>query len=276
MGMVDGAGHHRYHLRRTSVRQPLLDAPDGKGAALLRLGQARAFDQLHAEEVLAFVFADLVDGHDIRMVEVGSSLGLSIKTPHVRGRSQLTSQDHLESDDAVQAYLPGLVDHAHAAAGDFFQQFIIAEIANARQPIRARRFLGADRGVAGMSLLQRLRHALHRRLVREKLAQFLGEVGMPAQQLRAVGVLSRIDRLQVTVQDRFQLLFARWFAHQSSRSVKQTAWPTDLGGPVRACPLFPGMNASLAVRRQPLISAARGELLPRLPRPASRLHPDQG
>ena len=36
-------------------------------------------------------------------------------------------QNHLEGDDAPEPDLPGLVDDAHAAAGDLFQQLVIAE-----------------------------------------------------------------------------------------------------------------------------------------------------
>ena len=35
-------------------------------------------------------------------------------------RGQLPAEDHLQGDDPVEAHLPGLVDDAHAAAGDLF------------------------------------------------------------------------------------------------------------------------------------------------------------
>src|SRR6185369_12546708 len=34
---------------------------------------------------------------------------------------------HFDRNGAVQSYLPGAVNHTHAATPDFFQQFVIAE-----------------------------------------------------------------------------------------------------------------------------------------------------
>jgi hypothetical protein len=34
---------------------------------------------------------------------------------------------HLDRDHAVEAALPGAIDHAHAAAADFLQQLVVAE-----------------------------------------------------------------------------------------------------------------------------------------------------
>ena len=39
----------------------------------------------------------------------------------------VAEQEHLHRDDAAKAHLPRLVDDAHAAAGDFFEQFVVAE-----------------------------------------------------------------------------------------------------------------------------------------------------
>ena len=56
-------------------------------------------------------------------------------------------QNHLHRDDAVQAHLPRSIDHAHAAAGDLFQQFVIAELSS-----RARKH--------GLDMLMRRRDCL--------------------------------------------------------------------------------------------------------------------
>ena len=126
--VMDGPRHARQQPRR--------------GLAVLEimrnlLSQTAALDQLHAEEVLAFVFTDFVNGHDIRVIQVGGGLGFGMKTPHVRRRSQFAGQNHLQGDSAVEAYLPGLVDDPHAAAGDFCQQFVIAEIVDRRAVSRS-------------------------------------------------------------------------------------------------------------------------------------------
>ena len=51
-------------------------------------------------------------------------------------------QDHLEGDEAVEADLPGLVDDAHAAAGDLLQHFVVAEVAQPRRGVGGRRGRG--------------------------------------------------------------------------------------------------------------------------------------
>ena len=71
MGVVDGAGHGRH--------QPGGGAGAQDEAAPL-LGQAAAFDELHAEVLLALVLADLVDRHDPGVVEQRDGLGLVLKS----------------------------------------------------------------------------------------------------------------------------------------------------------------------------------------------------
>ena len=78
--------------------------------------------------MLPLVFADFVNGHDVGMIEIGRRLGLALKALHVVGRGELTGEDHLQGHDAVEAHLPGLVDDAHAAAGDLLQQLVVAEV----------------------------------------------------------------------------------------------------------------------------------------------------
>jgi hypothetical protein len=55
------------------------------------------------------MFADFVDGHNMRMIETGSRLGLAAETLHLAGRSELARQNHLERDRAIEADLSGLV-----------------------------------------------------------------------------------------------------------------------------------------------------------------------
>src|SRR5262245_64070824 len=42
--------------------------------------QRSAFNQLHAEVMLAVVFADFVNGNDVRMIEPRGSFGFRVKT----------------------------------------------------------------------------------------------------------------------------------------------------------------------------------------------------
>ena len=91
-----------------------------------------ALDAAHAEIRLPVHLARAVDGDDVGMRQVRRRLGLRLKARMVRRRGQLAAQDHFQRDDALQAALPGLVDDAHAAAAQFFEQFIIAKGARQR------------------------------------------------------------------------------------------------------------------------------------------------
>ena len=91
----------------------------GRGAGRPAPRQAAALDQLHAEVVLALVLADLVDRHDVRVIAACAAASASMRNRCDLGRrGELARQDHLERHRAVEADLPGPVDHAHAAAGD--------------------------------------------------------------------------------------------------------------------------------------------------------------
>ncbi len=79
--------------------------------------------------MLPLVFADLEDRHDARMIEIGRGLGFGMEPFDVGRRSQLARENHLHRDDAIERHLPGLEHHAHAAAGDLFQQLVVAKIA---------------------------------------------------------------------------------------------------------------------------------------------------
>ena len=80
--------------------------------------------------MLALVLADLVDGHDARMIEVGGGLGLGVETFDVGFVGELAGEDHLERDGPVQADLARLEDDAHAAAGDLADDLVVAEVAD--------------------------------------------------------------------------------------------------------------------------------------------------
>src|ERR1044071_10223817 len=50
---------------------------------------------------------------------------------HARLAGELTGKEHLDGDDAVEADLSRLVNDAHAATGDFLEEFVVAEGAHA-------------------------------------------------------------------------------------------------------------------------------------------------
>ena len=90
-------------------------------------GQAAAGDQLHAEVALAVVLADLVDRHDVGVVQRRDRLGLVLEPPELGVAGQNAGPDHLQGDRAVQADLPRLVDDPHAATAQLAADLVVAE-----------------------------------------------------------------------------------------------------------------------------------------------------
>ena len=77
--------------------------------------------------MLSLVLADLMDGHDVHMLQIGGCFGFRMKPLDVLCGGQLSGQDHLDGHDPVEARLSGFVDHPHSAAGNLFEQFVVAE-----------------------------------------------------------------------------------------------------------------------------------------------------
>src|SRR2546425_8956593 len=91
------------------------------------LREVMTLDVIHRKEVLAFVHSDFVDGYDVRMLESRRCGRFASEPLGNLFAGKLPGQDHLYCDHAVEALLPRFVDDAHAAAGDFFQKFVVTE-----------------------------------------------------------------------------------------------------------------------------------------------------
>ena len=68
--------------------------------------------------------ADLVDLHDVGVLQPCHRLAFGEEADHVFGRSVRAAEDHLQGDVASQANLPRLVDDAHAAAAQHLEDLI--------------------------------------------------------------------------------------------------------------------------------------------------------
>ena len=73
------------------------------------------------------MFADFVDGNNVRMLKGGGHFGLGAKALDEFIAGEFSKRKHFDRDHAIQAYLTGAVDNPHAAAGDFLQQLVIAK-----------------------------------------------------------------------------------------------------------------------------------------------------
>jgi len=67
--------------------------------------KAFAFDELQRQERTALVFTDLIDLHDVGVLEFGLRPGLGPEPGSFSLPGELSRQDHLERDDAAEANL---------------------------------------------------------------------------------------------------------------------------------------------------------------------------
>ena len=121
VGELDGFRHLHHQLGGLPGQQRAI------GQAV---GEALTLDEAHTEVMLALVLADLVNRHDAGVIKVGRSLGLGVEPLDVGLVGELTGEDHLERDRTIQAHLSRLEHDAHAAAGDFADDFVVTEVAD--------------------------------------------------------------------------------------------------------------------------------------------------
>jgi hypothetical protein len=115
MGDVDGPGQRLDQLGGL-VGQP--------GRAVEPAGEAAALDKLQGEEGQAVVLANLVDLHDVGVLQAGDRLGLGLEAAQLLAAGVAAAQDHLEGDEALELQVPGLVYDSHAAAAQHPQDLV--------------------------------------------------------------------------------------------------------------------------------------------------------
>ena len=118
----------RLHQRRRFLRR--------QRRAVELLLQAAAAAELQREERLALVLADLVDLHDVGMLQARDGLRLGLEAGQVRRAGVAARQDHLQRHQPIQLRLPRLVDHAHAAAAQLAEDLVARR--RSWPPVRAR------------------------------------------------------------------------------------------------------------------------------------------
>ena len=80
-----------------------------------------------AMKVLSVLVVDLVDGADVGMVQGRSSLGFALEAVQsLRILGQFIRQE-LEGDKAAEFYIFGLVDDAHPATAEFFDNAVVRD-----------------------------------------------------------------------------------------------------------------------------------------------------
>ena len=89
--------------------------------------QGHPFEKLHRDEGMAILFANIVDRADVGMIESRGGLGLTSKSRQRLCISGHFVRQELERDETVQSRVFGFVDHAHAAAAQFFENPVVRD-----------------------------------------------------------------------------------------------------------------------------------------------------
>ena len=89
--------------------------------------QRLAFELLHHDEGLALVFADIVNGANIRMVQSGGGLGLALEPfeRHVVGGEFFGKK--FQGHEAVQVGVFGLIDDTHPSPAELLDHSIAGD-----------------------------------------------------------------------------------------------------------------------------------------------------
>ena len=89
--------------------------------------QSLAFQKLHGDEGFAILLANVVNGADVWMVQRGSCLRLALKAGQRLGIASHLIGQEFQGHKAVEAGVFGLVDHAHAAAAELFDDTVVRD-----------------------------------------------------------------------------------------------------------------------------------------------------
>ncbi len=101
--------------------------------------QIAPIDVFQDKERPAVAFADLINPHNVRMLQPGHRFGLDLEAlPGRRVRVQ-TAREHLDGNRPIERTLPGLVDNAHAAPAQLFADLVARYLRRAQQCPKGRR-----------------------------------------------------------------------------------------------------------------------------------------
>jgi hypothetical protein len=86
-----------------------------------------AIEKFHGDEGAAVVFADVMDGADVGMVQRAGGAGFAFEAfEGLRIASEIVGEK-FESDEAAKTRVFGFVDDAHSAAAEFFDDAVMRD-----------------------------------------------------------------------------------------------------------------------------------------------------
>src|ERR1700731_65525 len=110
-------------------RKQLHRAPWRIAKAFLCVEQTSAGGEFHAEKGKTVVSrADVVNGQNIWMIEAGGGPGFTLKPHQGLAGIAVIIQHPFQRHDSSRGRVPGAINDPHAAATDFFQNTIVAQL----------------------------------------------------------------------------------------------------------------------------------------------------
>src|SRR5437899_3558873 len=103
--------------------------------------------------MLPLMFAHAIDRHDVGMMETRNCFGFGLETLYELAAGKLPKKQNFNRHNPVERTLPRAIYNAHAAAGQFFEQLIIAKyLSRGRDSAGYRRRAPRDsrRGLSGI------------------------------------------------------------------------------------------------------------------------------
>lgn len=128
VGALQCIAHRRHDAQRLLRRQTL---------RLQELPEIQTINELHEQKVESARLAKIVHANDVRMIQRGEGMRLFFKTDRELGIVRTLGCQQFQGDEAVEGFLPRLVDDPHAAATEAFQNFELRKMRG--------QFLGRDR-----------------------------------------------------------------------------------------------------------------------------------
>jgi len=92
-----------------------------------------AFDEFHREIMVAVARADVINRHDVGMLQARHGFRFAIEAFDGFVRRVDAVEQNFQRDDAVEPGLARFVDDTETAAADFAEQFVAGELAFARE-----------------------------------------------------------------------------------------------------------------------------------------------
>ncbi len=134
--------------RRTQLPGDSDTGLDGPWFPFQQLCEIYAIHVLHHEVVNVQLLAEIVDRHDVRMIQAGQDLRLTLEA---RGETRLNTDlfgQHFHCDEAIEPFLVCLVNGAHASASDHIKPL---ELGQQLAELRQRILIVIRRGQLGSS-----------------------------------------------------------------------------------------------------------------------------